>query len=448
VSAGSGRARARGVVGTLGAASVLGYGVALPGPVAGAAQPHLAYIVLFGGLFVVYLVATWVVLRGPDDRVVLGVVLAFGLLFRLSVLTSPVVLSSDVHRYLWDGRVQRAGISPYRYPPAASELAALRDDAIYPRINRPTKPTVYPPGAEAAFALMGRVAPDSLVAWRVFLLACDVVTVALLLALLRRAGVMPAAAIVYAWSPLVVFEGVQAGHVELAMIPLVLAALAWRQRGSSVRAGIALGGAVLMKLYPLVLLAAWWRPRDWRFPAAVAATVAAGYLPHAAVVGVGALGFLPEYFGSPEDHNIGLRALVTYAVGLDGELARAIAMIALFVVMALVLVWIGRVNAGESRGLLRAGALAVATYLLLVPTAMHPWYAVWIVPFLCVHRWPAWLYFSGAVSLSYMHYVVEPAPLPWWAWAGQYGPLYALLLRAGWRALSRPVPVAVVPRTT
>src|SRR5438445_749804 len=176
-----------------------------------------------------------------------------------------------------------------------------------------------------------------------------------------------AAVIVYAWSPLVVFEGVQAGHVDLAMIPLVLAALAFRQRGSSVRAGIALGAAVLVKLYPLILLPAWWRPRDWRFPAAVAATVVLGYLPHAANVGLGVIGFLPEYLGRVEDHNIGLRALLTYPFGLTRDLARVVAMALLFSLMAAILAWIGRTNRGNAAGLTRAGPLAVGTYLLLVP---------------------------------------------------------------------------------
>src|SRR5207249_2169620 len=191
----------------------------------GSLRTHVAYIVLFSALFLVYLTATRFLLRwGPDDRILLGLVLAFGLLFRVAVLATPVLLSSDLYRYLWDGRVQWAGISPYRYPPAAAELAPLRDEAIHPNINRPTKPTVYPPGAEAAFALVALVAPDSLPAWRAFLLAREGVAVWLLLTLLRQAGVTPAAVIVYAWSPLVVFEGVQAGHVDLAMIPLVLAA--------------------------------------------------------------------------------------------------------------------------------------------------------------------------------------------------------------------------------
>lgn len=440
--------QARALVGSLGMVSLLGYTVGLPLLAAGSARTHVAYIGLFSALFLVYLTATRFLLRlRSDDRILLGLVLAFGLLFRVTVLWSPVLLSSDLYRYLWDGRVQWAGISPYRYPPAAAELTPLREETVYPNINRPTKVTVYPPGAQAVFALVARVAPNSIVAWRVFLLVSEIATVALLLALLRRTRSSSAAVIVYAWSPLVVFEGVQAGHVDLVVIPLMLAALAWRQGGSSVRAGIVLGGAVLVKLYPLVLLPAWWRPRDWRFPAAVAATVALGYLPHAATVGLGAAGFLPEYLGSAEDHNIGLRALLTYPLGLTGELARAVAMGVLFALMAGVVAWIGRANGGDAAGMTRAGALAVGTYLLLVPTSMHPWYVVWIVPFLCFSRWPAWLYFSGAVSLSYLSYVVKPAPLPWWAWLAEYGPLYALLLSSGWRALGHRVPAALAPRT-
>ena len=444
----TGRTRTRLLIGVLGTVSLLGYGAGLPALVAQSTQPHVAYMGLFGALFAVYVFATSIILRrSPDDRLLVALVLAFALLFRVSLLASPVLLSSDVYRYLWDGRVQRAGISPYRYAPAAGELAPLRDAAVYPNINRPTKPTVYPPGAEVVYALVARVAPDSLVAWRAFLLAAEIVTVAFLLSLLRLEGRPPAATIIYAWSPLVIFEGVQAGHVDLLVIPLVLAALAWRRKGSSVGAGAVLGAAGLVKLYPLLLLAAWWRRRDWRFPAAVAITVGLGYLPYAATVGLGALGFLPEYFGSAEDHNIGLRAILTYPFGFSGELARAIAMALLFALMAAVLVWIGRANAGDAAGMTRAAALAIATYLLLVPTSMHPWYVLWIIPFLCFQLRPAWLFFSGAVTISYTSYVVKPAPIPWWAWLAEYGPFYVLLLHAGWRRLAPRVP-ALAPRTT
>ncbi len=232
------------------------------------------------------------------------------------------------------------------------------------------------------------------------------------------------------------------------MIALVLLALLLRQTGSSVLAGAALGVAILMKLYPAVLLLAWWRRDDWRLPAVTAATVGLGYLPYVAALGSGALGFLPEYLASPEDHNIGLRALVTHPFGFTGEVARSVAMVLLFTTLAAALVLIARCTRQDSRGLWRASALAVGAYLLLVPTAMHPWYVMWMVPFLCVRPSPAWLWFSGAVTLSYVAYVVAPAPLPWWAWVLQYGPLYALLLGGTLARLGRRVPATVALRTS
>jgi hypothetical protein len=215
-----------------------------------------------------------------------------------------------------------------------------------------------------------------------------------------------------------------------------------------VRAGITLGLATLVKLYPAVLVLAWWRRGDVRFPVAVAATIALGYVPYAASLGLGALGFLPEYFASHEDHNIGLRALVTFPFGLTGETPRAVAMAALFAVMLAALVTIARTRGPEPEGSCKAAALAAGAYLLLVPTSMHPWYVMWMVPFLATTPSAAWLYFSGAVTLSYLKYVVDPAPFPWWAWATEYVPLYAVLGVTAWRTLARrpavprPLPVA------
>ena len=396
------------------------------------------YVALFAGLFALYLAAVWIVLARPArDPVVLALVLAFGLAFRVASLPAPVVLSSDVYRYLWDGRVQRAGINPYRYPPAASELQPLRDARIHPRINRPDAPTIYPPGAQAAFLAVAWVAPDSLLGWRLFLLLAEVATALLLLRLLDRLAVPREAVVLYAWAPLAVFEGVQAGHLEVAVLPALLLALLWRQEGRLLSAGAALGVAVLLKLYPAVLLLAWWRRGDRRLPAACAAVVAAGYLPYLAGAGTGVVGFLPRYFGSAEDFNVGLRYFLTEAVGLGGAGVRAGVMLGLLAVLLAVLLRIRRAAREDARGVFSAGMAAASAYLALVPTAMHPWYAVFILPFLAVSRSPAWLWFTGAVSLSYLAYAGLPAPFPLWLRAVEWVPLWVLLaleLRAGSRA--------------
>lgn len=120
----------------------------------------------------------------------------------------------------------------------------------------------------------------------------------------------------------------------------------------------------------------------------------------------------------------------------------------LFVVLAAALVIIGQRARQDPPGLWQASALAIGAYLLLVPTAMHPWYVIWVVPFLCVRPSPAWLWFSGAVTLSYVAYVVAPAPLPWWAWLLEYGPLYALLTACAVVRLVRPATATVALRVS
>src|SRR5438094_6657807 len=107
---------------------------------------------------VLYGLAVWLVLRRGRDAKVLGIVLAVAVLGRVVALFAPDTLSDDIYRYIWDGRVQAAGINPYRYVPADPALKNLRDEKIYSHINRRDyAPTMYPPVAEAVFFVTTRV---------------------------------------------------------------------------------------------------------------------------------------------------------------------------------------------------------------------------------------------------------------------------------------------------
>ena len=125
--------------------------------------------------------------------------------------------------------------------------------------------------------------------------------------------------------------------------------------------------------------------------------------------------------------------LIMAALAVGALMAGPAAFNALVLVLALLLSWEwARLVHGRSAEIviavhIGATALAVGAYILLVPTAMHPWYVLWAVPFLCAR--PSWaaLFFSGVVTLSYTQYLVKPETLPWWAWLAQYGPLYALV---------------------
>jgi len=119
------------------------------------AYPVLMLLVAVGG-------AGWLLGASRADRAnpgALRFVLALALIARLLAVLPAVPLSDDLYRYLWDGRVANAGIDPFAYPPSAPELAALRDDRVWPNVNHPEVPTIYPPVAQLAFRVMDAVAP-------------------------------------------------------------------------------------------------------------------------------------------------------------------------------------------------------------------------------------------------------------------------------------------------
>ena len=98
------------------------------------------------------------------------------------------------------------------------------------------------------------IAPMSVTAFKAAMSAFDLITVLLLMLVLARSGIDPARAIIFAWHPLVIFEGAHSGHIEAVYIAfLALALLAWSSRKRAL-AGIPLALATLVKFYPALLL--------------------------------------------------------------------------------------------------------------------------------------------------------------------------------------------------
>src|ERR1700693_2214587 len=96
-----------------------------------------------------YVFAVWLVVRRRWGANALSIILAVAVLARVVALFAPDTLSTDIYRYVWGGRVQAAGINTYRYVPVDPALAFLRDQNIYPHVNRAEyAPTVYPPVAQ------------------------------------------------------------------------------------------------------------------------------------------------------------------------------------------------------------------------------------------------------------------------------------------------------------
>jgi hypothetical protein len=207
------------------------------------------FLLLFGAIFCLYI---WAILRLRRGPVSLGLVLVAAGIFRLTVFFSPPSLSDDLFRYLWDGRVQAAGINPYRYAPDHPALAFLRD-AHHAAINHKSIPTLYPPLAQKVFRAAVAVSPTP-TAQRATFLFFDLALMGLLPFYLRRRGLPPERAMIYAWNPLVIVEFASSGHLDsLGMFFLLAGLWAW-DSDRPLWAGALWGLSFLGKLASLLLV--------------------------------------------------------------------------------------------------------------------------------------------------------------------------------------------------
>ncbi len=382
--------------------------------------PHLA---LFGAAFAAYLAALAAArgLSGRGLRLCLGV----ALLWRALLVAAPPLLSNDINRYVWEGRVQIHGGNPYRWGdrPESPRWLPLRD-AVYDGLNHKDYTAVYPP----LFVLATRAvvaAHDSFTAMKAFLVACELATLGALALVLKRRRRPLERLLVLAWSPLALVEIAGSGHNEaFGMLWMVLALLAL-EADRPLLSALAASAGFLSKYLPGLVAAAWARRyRWWHVLAggALAAALVALYLDAGSKKTM--LLSLSKY-AQFWRFNETLFAPLAAVFGSHEAAVRAGALLSL--ALALALAW-------RRTEPVAAATAVVAASLLLAPNVL-PWYALWLLPLLVVRDEPAALLFTGTVSLAYVVYPGWRSGEPWklgWGWrALEYGPCALVALR-GW----------------
>src|SRR5689334_9706507 len=201
-------------------------------------------------------------------------VFAVALAARAAFVMTPPLLSDDLYRYVWEGRVLAHGFDPWRLAPLDPALASLRDTVIFPRVNHPELSTIYPPLAEAGFALVAWLSP-TVWAMKLWIVGHDLALVAVLCAWCERRTGSAAPAIAYAWNPLVVLEYAGSAHHDPTALVWLALALMWAE-ARPVRAALALAAGVLVKLAPLAALPFLLKRWPWRARVVAVAVIGAG----------------------------------------------------------------------------------------------------------------------------------------------------------------------------
>ncbi len=396
-------------------------------------------------------------------RASLPLIFFFAIIFNAILIFTPPTLSDDMYRYVWDGRLQAHQINPYAHSPSAPQLENLRDDAVWTQINRKDAVTVYPAGAELAYAAIWRVVPDN-VRWFQIVMAAGNILAGILLVMLLRAFGRPATwVLIYLWHPLVIFETAHAAHVDGLVLPLLVTAWLARAKGRDGWVGVFLGAATALKFYPVLLLPALWRWRDdqgrmrpaWRMPLAFAATFALTYAPYLSQ-GLGVVGFLPQYLN--ERFNMGLASVVadliekppapifqaiSHAVNGSASQIVNLLMFAALALIGLVMILRPAPNAEQA---IRRCIWMIGAFTLLTQN-LFPWYMLWLVPLLALFvrpgklgfafdAWTGWFVFSGLIALAYTFFMAWRPVV--WALSLEFVPLYLfLILPPAWNWFAR-----------
>ncbi|MEV7025194.1 glycosyltransferase family 87 protein [Kitasatospora sp. NPDC093558] len=371
--------------------------------------PLFVWYAVDAGLFALALV----LLRKVTDRQVVPLVLAGSIAVAAVGLLAPPRTSDDAYRYVWDGRVQAAGISPYAHTPDDPALARLRDPGLWPtagecsgwderrtvagdctHINRPAVHTIYPPVAEAWFVVVHPFGGGVRGAQAAGALLAVATTGALLVA-----GRGSRRAALWGWCPGVTVWAVNDAHVDTLGALLLVVGLGCVARRRSAVGGVLLGAAIAVKLLPGLALPGALARRPVRESAVLLAwTVGAfalSYLPYVAASGAGVLGYLPGYLreeGYEQGHidRFGLLALV---------LPDALLPWAAGAVLAGVALWVLR-RGDPARPW--SGALLVTGTALLVVAPSYPWYGLLVVALVALDgRWE-WLAVPAAGQVLYL----------------------------------------------
>src|SRR3984957_9330465 len=414
------------------------------------------------GAWLAFIAAAWL-LRKVPLRSAVALILLGGIAVQLAAVSAPPQNSNDLYRYVWDGRVQAAGVDPYAYVPTARQLTGLRDTFLFhpgaeycvsqayvvshpaaelaagcTAINRPTVPTIYPPVAEAYFLgvhyLPGGASSTKPIQGATALVA--VLVTVLLLFGLRRLGRDVRTAALWSWCPMVALEAGNSAHVDVVAAGLGAAAILMlataRTTRRTILGGILLGLAIATKPTPALTIpallargddparlprAGLWR-RRFTIAAAAGSAFAAVYVPHLLAVGSKVIGFLPGYL-QQENYASGTRYGI---IGLfvTGPLASAMAVLILAAV-ALAVLQFGDPDRPWQ------GAVVMTAAPLAVTTPHYQWYALLLVVLVAFDGRIEWLAFAAGA-----YYAAEPG-------MGRYTPPYRLV-----DAIAYGVPVLVV----
>ena len=362
----------------------------------------------------------------PKRVVVIGLVLAA--VWHVPFLFARSGSDDDVHRYVWDGRVQRLGYNPYVVIPGDPANARLHTPETT-TLNNPEVPSPYPPGAQLFFRAVTAI-HESVFALKVAFVICDLAIVFVLLDILRNTGQGEHWVLAYAWHPLLATEVAGSGHVDIVGALFLLVSVAALGRRWRAVAAIAFGLAVSVKFLPVVVAPLYWRRVRVRDAVLAALMVGLLYVPflHDGRIPLGSLGAYVQRFRFNDPVFAALERVAT------PQIAAGLAALAGLVAAVW---WRKKSEVWPAESF----AWPMAVSLFCAPV-VYPWYLLWLLPFLRSAATLPLMIWSVSIIPTYVVWHLRSLGRPWavpeWALWLEYGAVAMTAAILGLRRLARP----------
>jgi alpha-1,6-mannosyltransferase len=451
-------------------------------------RPILTYLGIYFSLSLLFFTTCSIFFKHPNDRFIFWAMIAFGLLFRFSILPAQQIQEDDVYRYLWDGKVFSNNINPFEYSPSEvhdfkelriqnpetyyevynarnerelEQLAELKWESpksikFLERINHPSVPTIYPPMAQYVFRTVYFFQPDSILAMRLAFLIFDILALFFIIGIISKLGLNTNMSVVYFWCPLVIKETFNSTHLDIIGISFLCGSIYFLVHNRHTLATFFLALGFLGKLYPAILFPLYIQAclqqykkseeNPWRIP----------ILNTLFFIGIIILGYIP-FMGIDLHIFDGLKAYSLYWQSNDsifacflflfrslpGDLSSItflsnslpvfLSKLTVVCVLMGVLIWLLLKNTSlvkDPQVFLKQFFILMALVFLLSPI-QNPWYLCWVVPFLCLFPNRSWILLTGLVGLYYLDFYFDYQEIQSWSqwipWV-EYLPFYLLLI--------------------
>ena len=409
--------------------------IRLPGlpPIYGGGAVLLYAVMWFVGLAIMLV---WP--RGLSSRSNVALMLVLAATARALLLPAPP--SDDINRYLWEGKLVRAGISPYAMAPDSAELAPMAAaDPFHAQVNHPDMPAAYPPLVLQTFAIVGAAWYHPM-AYKLLIVLFDLATLWGILLLLRHRHLSPRWAILYAFNPLVLISFAGHGHFDAMQGACLIGALCLYDRRHWAACFLMAGLAIQTKYVAVLAVPFLLRRDNWRYAPLLLVTALAPYLP-LLLTDPRQLLYCVVAFGEEFAFNGCVHGLLRPLFG--GELAPAATTtkIMLLITLCLGYAWLHPARNPRHRNDPVAGMLFALGALLVLSPTVHLWYLTWIIPLLCIRPMSSWFVLTLTASLTFLasgHLCHEGRwYLPGWAQLLEWLPFALLLTREGIQAYFR-----------